>query len=98
MSCSAALACMAESHACMGTLLADRSTASLPPTSVQPPFPPRPCFPPSLQGLEYLHSIHIVHGNLNPLNVLFKTSHLDRRGFTVRLGDFGYSTVHGLGE
>ncbi|GAX81975.1 hypothetical protein CEUSTIGMA_g9403.t1 [Chlamydomonas eustigma] len=41
------------------------------------------------QGLAYLHSLGITHGNLKPSNVLLKSSRLDRRGFTVKLSDFG---------
>lgn len=51
-----------------------------------------------LQGLSYLHSVNITHGDLKPGNVLLKSSRLDRRGFTVRLADFGFCRIGGEGQ
>ncbi|GAX76599.1 hypothetical protein CEUSTIGMA_g4045.t1 [Chlamydomonas eustigma] len=50
------------------------------------------------QGLAYLHSLGITHGDLKPANVLLKSSRMDRRGFTVRISDFGMATVRGAHE
>ena len=46
-----------------------------------------------MQGLSYLHALNITHGDLKPGNVLLKSSRMDRRGFTARIADFGFSTV-----
>ena len=51
-----------------------------------------------VQGLSYLHSVNITHGDLKPGNVLLKSSRLDRRGFTVRLADFGFCRIGGEGQ
>ncbi|KAI9572198.1 kinase-like domain-containing protein [Boletus coccyginus] len=40
-------------------------------------------------GLQYLHSLSIVHGDLNCNNVLLDTD------YTARLGDFGYASLVG---
>lgn len=42
-----------------------------------------------VQGLSYLHSCGIVHGDLKPANVLMDDSNADRRGFIAKLSDFG---------
>ncbi|KXZ52378.1 hypothetical protein GPECTOR_9g422 [Gonium pectorale] len=43
------------------------------------------------QGLAYLHSMGVAHGDLGPKNVLLKSSATSRRGFTCKLADFGRS-------
>lgn len=50
------------------------------------------------QGLEYLHSNTIIHGDLKPANVLLKAARNDRRGYVCKLGDFGLSRMLGTGE
>ncbi|CAL8467290.1 g6827 [Coccomyxa elongata] len=42
-------------------------------------------------GMEYLHSLSIVHGDLKCANVLCKSSTSDARGFTCKVADFGLS-------
>lgn len=44
-------------------------------------------------GLDYLHSIGVVHGDLKTANVLLKASTRDSRGFTCKISDFGLSRV-----
>ena len=43
------------------------------------------------QGMCHLHACQIVHGDLKPCNVLVKGSRVDRRGFSVKVSDFGLS-------
>ena len=43
------------------------------------------------QGMSHLHACQIVHGDLKPCNVLVKGSRVDRRGFSVKVSDFGLS-------
>uniref|UniRef100_A0A383VHP9 Protein kinase domain-containing protein n=1 Tax=Tetradesmus obliquus TaxID=3088 RepID=A0A383VHP9_TETOB len=44
-------------------------------------------------GLDYLHSIGVVHGDLKTCNVLLKGSARDARGFSCKIADFGLSRV-----
>ena len=65
--------------------------------SRHPPPPPHERLPISPQGLAYLHSLDITHGDLKPSNVLLTTSRQDRRGYSVRICDFGFSRTEGAG-
>ena len=40
-------------------------------------------------GMEYLHSISIVHGDLKCANVLCSSKLMDARGFVCKISDFG---------
>ncbi|GFR52415.1 hypothetical protein Agub_g14987 [Astrephomene gubernaculifera] len=44
-------------------------------------------------GMAFLHVHNIVHGDLKPGNVLLKGSRQDKRGFVVKISDFGLSRV-----
>jgi serine/threonine protein kinase len=44
-------------------------------------------------GLDYLHSLGVVHGDLKSANVLLKGSARDPRGFSCKIADFGLSRV-----
>jgi len=43
------------------------------------------------RGMEHLHAMSIVHGDLKPRNVLMKTKKGDVRGYICKVGDFGFS-------
>ena len=44
-------------------------------------------------GMDYLHSIGVLHGDLKSANVLLKSTTTDPRGFLCKLADFGLSRV-----
>jgi serine/threonine protein kinase len=44
-------------------------------------------------GLDYLHSIGVVHGDLKAANVLMKSNASDTRGYVCKITDFGLSRV-----
>ncbi|KAG2493134.1 hypothetical protein HYH03_008559 [Edaphochlamys debaryana] len=45
------------------------------------------------RALAHLHSKRIVHGDLNPNNVLLKRDSREASGFAVKVGDFGLSVL-----
>ncbi|KAG2434729.1 hypothetical protein HXX76_007619 [Chlamydomonas incerta] len=45
------------------------------------------------RALEHLHSKRIVHGDLNPNNVLLKRDPAEPSGYAVKVGDFGLSVM-----
>ena len=44
-------------------------------------------------GMEYLHMVGVLHGDLKGANVLLKSTATDARGFMCKLADFGLSRV-----
>ncbi|KAG2426888.1 hypothetical protein HXX76_012675 [Chlamydomonas incerta] len=44
-------------------------------------------------ALRHMHSLHMVHCDLKPQNVLLKSNPRDLRGFTAKLSDFGLSKM-----
>ncbi|KAG2430077.1 hypothetical protein HXX76_010176 [Chlamydomonas incerta] len=44
-------------------------------------------------ALRHMHSLHLVHCDLKPQNVLLKSSPRDPRGFTAKLSDFGLAKL-----
>ncbi|GLI59404.1 hypothetical protein VaNZ11_001287 [Volvox africanus] len=50
------------------------------------------------QGMSYLHSLNLAHGDLTPKNVLLKSTATSRRGFTCKVSDFGLSNPTNTGD
>ncbi|KAG2447914.1 hypothetical protein HYH02_007368 [Chlamydomonas schloesseri] len=44
-------------------------------------------------ALRHMHSLHLVHCDLKPQNVLLKSNPRDPRGFTAKLSDFGLAKL-----
>lgn len=41
------------------------------------------------KGIDFMHGLGVVHGDLKPANVLLKTHRADRRGYVAKVADFG---------
>jgi serine/threonine protein kinase len=41
------------------------------------------------KGMDLMHMLGVVHGDLKPANVLLKTHRADRRGYVAKVADFG---------
>ncbi|KAG2454625.1 hypothetical protein HYH02_000466 [Chlamydomonas schloesseri] len=44
-------------------------------------------------ALRHVHANNLIHRDVKPANILLKTNTLDSRGFTAKLGDFGFCTL-----
>lgn len=49
-------------------------------------------------GLEYLHTLGLVHGDLKDNNVLLQSTRSNARGFTCKIADLGCSRLLSLGK
>ncbi|GLC70963.1 hypothetical protein PLESTF_001055600 [Pleodorina starrii] len=45
------------------------------------------------RGMIHMHKASVVHGDLKPANVLLHSSSSDRRGFVVKIADFGLARL-----
>ncbi|KAG2436408.1 hypothetical protein HXX76_006712 [Chlamydomonas incerta] len=45
------------------------------------------------RGMVHIHTANVLHGDLKPANVLLARSRKDRRGYTVKVADFGLSKL-----
>jgi serine/threonine protein kinase len=56
------------------------------------------CLKDVASGLDYLHGLGVMHGDLKPANVLLKSTTSDPRGFVCKVSDFGLSRVLDAGS
>ena len=56
------------------------------------------CLKDVASGLDYLHGLGVMHGDLKPANVLLKSTASDPRGFVCKVSDFGLSRVLDAGS
>lgn len=44
-------------------------------------------------AMTYMHSLHLVHGDLKPGNIMLKSTSTEARGFILKVADFGMSRL-----